>query len=72
MENAGIEVSFPVKISNADNCMCTACHSIGRVVKLKLPETLYDLTGSLYTQYSEYWICSSCREKLMQALMRGD
>ena len=72
MANEELKVSFPAKISNTDNCICNACHHIGRVVKLELPETLYDRKGLLKTEYSEYWICFNCREKLMNALMWGE
>ena len=72
MANEELKVSFPVKISAADNCICNACHHIGRVIKMELPETLFDRNGILKTEYSEYWICFNCREKLMKALMWGD
>lgn len=72
MTNDELKVDFPAKVSDADNCICTACHHIGRVVKLKLPETLYNGKGLLETEYSGYWICFNCREKLMNALMWGD
>lgn len=71
MANEELNVSFTAKISNADHCICNACHHIGRVVKLELPETLFGRNGILKTEYSEYWICFNCREKLMYALMWG-
>lgn len=71
MANKELKVSFPAKISCADYCICNACHHLGRVVKLKLPETLYR-NGRLTTEYEAYWICLNCREKLMNALMWGN
>lgn len=61
-------VEFPVKVSTAENCTCSACHGSGRVTKLRLPETLYHDRRNLTTKYSEYWLCKSCRDKLLQAL----
>jgi hypothetical protein len=71
MTNEGLNVEFRSKVSTADNCICNACHNVGKVVKLELPETLYR-KGVLKTEYNEYWICLNCREKLIQVLMWGD
>ena len=71
MANTELKVKFPAKVSEADNCCCSACHHIGRVVKLQMPNTLFNREGILKTQYSEYWLCFNCREKLMQSLMWG-
>ena len=73
MANEKLPVKFPCEISNADNCICSACHHLGRVVKLKLPKTQYRRDGKkLFTKYTEYWLCLNCREKLMHNLMWGD
>lgn len=65
------EVEFRAKVSAASNCVCAACHNVGRVVKLELPRTLYR-KGILQTEYSEYWLCLNCRESLVQALVWPD
>ena len=73
MANKKKDVNFPCEISSADNCICSACHGLGRVVKLQLPETLYHRMGEgLSTEYTSYWLCLNCRKKLMQSLMWGN
>ena len=72
MANEELTVNFTAKISCTDNCICNACHHLGRVIKLELPETQYNRDGILRTKYSNYWICLNCREKLMNALMWGN
>jgi hypothetical protein len=72
MANEKLTVKFPVEISKANNCVCSACHGLGRVVKLKLPETLYNKNGILQTRYTDYWICFNRREKLTGALIWGN
>ena len=34
-------VRFRAEMSTADNCVCNACHNVGKVVKLTIPETKY-------------------------------
>ena len=58
-------------MTEASNCTCTACHNVGRAVKLGLPRTLYR-DGILQTEYREYWLCLSCRKALVQALVWPD
>lgn len=73
MANKKLTVNFPCEVSGATNCLCSACHNLGRVVKLELPKTLYHQRGKgLSTRYTSYWLCFNCREKLMQSLMWGD
>ena len=72
MANEKLTVKFPCDISNADNCICSACHNVGGVAKLQMPNTLFNGKGILKTEYSEYWLCFNCREKLMHSLMWGD
>lgn len=72
MECEELVVSFPSKVSEADNCICRACHHLGKVVKLALPTTLYHNAKGLSTVYKNYWLCMNCREKLMNALMWGE
>lgn len=72
MTNKESKVRFPVEVDNADNCICSACHHIGRVIKLKLPGTIYDKDNMVNTYYVNYWICFNCREKLMKSLMWGE
>ena len=72
VRESGLTVKFSSEVSGADNCMCHACHHIGRVVKLKLPLTMYHDGKRLSTTYSNYWLCFNCREKLIDALMWGD
>ena len=61
-------VKFTAKMSAYDNCVCNACHNLGKVVKLTIPNTLYFDGKKLTTKYHEYWLCMDCRKKLMRAL----
>lgn len=72
MANEKRDVRFPASVSKSDNCICTACHGIGRVTKLELPETLYFDRSGLSTQYNSYWLCNDCRKKLVNSLVWGD
>lgn len=66
----GLQVEFPVEVSIADNCFCNACHGVGRATKIKLPDTRYRGLGMtvLATAYDDYWLCDSCKGKLVEAL----
>ena len=72
MGNKKLNVKFPSVISDATNCLCDACHKVGRVIKLELPETKYHNVKRLSTKYMSYWLCFNCREKLTEALIWGD
>ena len=61
-------VKFPAKMSTCDNCVCSACHNVGEVIKLKIPETKYFDGKKLTTRYGELWLCMDCRKKLIRAL----
>lgn len=61
-------VNFPAKMSTYDNCVCNACHNVGKVIKLEIPETKYFDGNNLTTNYTELWLCMDCRKKLIQAL----
>ncbi len=63
-----LEVSFKATTSEFDNCICSACHATERVVKVILPRTLYYDGKNLSTKYDRYWLCESCRIKLINAL----
>lgn len=63
-------VRFRAEMSTADNCICNACHNVGKVVKLTIPETKYFDGKNLTTQYSELWLCMKCRESLIQLLTK--
>ena len=67
-----LNVKFSSEISNASNCMCDACHNLGKVIKLELPVTKYHDGKRLTTEYSNYWLCFNCREKLTNALIWGE
>jgi len=69
MKNERFDVEFRTKASTSYNCTCTACHGIGRVTKLRLPVTLYHKGRVLITERNGYWLCETCRDKLIQALM---
>lgn len=72
MANERFCVEFRTTPSSADNCICNACHHVGRVIKLEVPETTYNNGGKLKTKYRPFWLCFNCREKLMKALMWGE
>jgi hypothetical protein len=63
-----MDVKFISKMSKYENCSCTACHDVGRVMKVSLPTTLFHDGRNLSTKYKEYWLCCSCRSKLSNAL----
>ena len=63
-----LDVEFKTSMSKASNCICNACHGSGQVLSLSLPETLYFDRKHLTTEYSPYWVCRSCRDKLVKAL----
>ena len=65
-------VNFSSEIGTADNCICNACHHIGYVIKLVVPETTYNNGGKLKTKYRPFWLCRHCRDKLVKALEWGD
>lgn len=62
------DIVFPSNITQANNCLCSACHALGRVIKLAMPTTLYFDTEKLTTNYHPYWLCKECRDKLVRAL----
>lgn len=68
MDREKLDVNFTAKLSRHDNCSCSACHGIGRVMKIGLPETKYFDGGQLTARYRDYWICAKCRTKLAHAL----
>ena len=68
MELERKNVRFKSVPSTADNCICNACHGTGQVMKLSLPETRYFDGKHLTTKYNPYWVCRSCRDKLVKAL----
>lgn len=72
MENEELTANFYSAISQSEYCLCSACHHLGRVVKLTLPRTFYRGGKELTTQLESYWLCFNCREKLMGALMGGE
>ena len=61
---------FRAETSTADTCVCNACHNVGNVVKLTIPETKYFDRKNLTTRYSEFWLCMNCRESLIQSLTK--
>ena len=65
-------VKFQSELSTYDNCICNACHHIGHVIKLVVPETTYNNGGKLTTKYRPFWLCRRCRDKLVKALEWGD
>ena len=70
-EKNGVSVKFTGERSDYNNCVCAACHAIGYVTKLKLPETLFHRvrnTSKLKTEYRNYWLCDECMDKLIKEL----
>lgn len=61
-------VAFRSEIGNTDNCICNACHHVGYVIKLEMPETTHNNGGKLRTKYRPFWLCRNCRDKLVKAL----
>ena len=58
-------VIFRAKMSTADNCVCNACHNVGKVTKLTVPETKYFDGRKLTTHYFDFWLCMDCREAFL-------
>ena len=67
-----IDVEFTSKNSEYGNCICTACHGSAFVTKIKMPETLFHDGKRLSTRYSDYWLCPTCKNKLIKALLGGE
>lgn len=63
-------VIFRAKMDTADNCVCNACHNVGKVTKLTIPETKYFDSRKLTTHYFDFWLCMDCRERLIRALTK--
>ena len=63
-----LEVVFAAVKSKQDNCICDCCHGSGKVLKLRMPKTLYYDGKTLTTRYGDFWICNECRERLTAAL----
>ena len=61
-------MEFNATISKHDNCICSACYDIGRVIKITLPLILNHDDEVISTPYREYWLCDSCKAKLIKAL----
>lgn len=61
-------VVFKSEKSAFDNCICNACHHVGFVLKLELPETTYTRSGKLNTKYRSFWMCKKCAAELSVAL----
>ena len=71
MESEELSVKFYSTISTSEYCLCSACHHLGRVVKLTLPRTFYRGGKELITQLESYWLCKNCRNKLVETLVWG-
>lgn len=67
-ENERKEVAFAAEMSASEHCACDACHAEARVLKISLPYSKYYGCDELATRYREYWLCQSCRKKLMSAV----
>lgn len=65
---SGLDVQFTASASATDNCICDCCHSVGKVIKLQIPETKYFDGRGLSTKYSGLWVCENCCSKLAVAL----
>ena len=61
-------VRFSAEVSDSVYCCCDACHRCTRVIKLKLPVTLFYDRQTLSTQYHPRWLCCDCADKLLAAL----
>jgi len=71
MDSEKLEVTFSVKESEYDNCLCDCCHGTGHVLKVKMPTTLYKNGKDLTTNYSNLWLCNDCRKKLSDVLLNS-
>lgn len=66
--NDKCDVTFKTKMSQHPHYHCDACYDIARVMKVTLQQTRCFDGKTLSAQYSEYWICDTCRTKLVHAL----
>lgn len=71
MANDRKKAEFISRISQANNCLCDACHGLGQVIKLEVPTTKYYDGIHLATKVRSYWLCRECRDKLVKALEWG-
>ncbi len=60
------DVEFRGQLSDKNTCFSPACHKMGFVLKLTVPDTGYHDGKHLSTKYHEYWVCDDCVEKLAQ------
>lgn len=68
MSDYAENVRFTAQVSASIYCCCDGCHRCARVIKLKLPETLYHDHKTLNTKYFPRWFCRDCADKLLAAL----
>lgn len=69
MKNERLDVEFTAVRRQRNNCCCTACHGLGSVTVVRLPETSYGaISGKLSTVYTPYWLCDSCKMQLQKVL----
>ena len=64
-----LDVKFTATESEHSNCICTCCHATDKVLKLNIPNTLYYDGKTLSTTYFGFWLCQTCREKLINAIL---
>lgn len=68
MSKDRLDVEFHSEDSKYDNCICSCCHGTGKVKKIRIPTTLYYNGKNLTTKYQDYWLCESCKNKLLKAI----
>lgn len=68
----GLDIDFQPQRIERNNCLCYCCHNTGKVLKIKIPSTLFHNGKTLTTKYREMWLCEKCEEKLRNSLaIRG-
>lgn len=64
-----LDVKFTATESEQSNCICTCCHATDKVLKLNIPNTMYFDGKTLSTTYYGFWLCPTCRHKLIKSLL---
>lgn len=70
----GRYVRFFAVISNNNKCVCSFCGCVDQVYKLMYPltEVKPNTADISRTSYRDVWLCSHCRESMMQALFNAE
>lgn len=64
-----VDTSVRAEMSRYGDCVCDMCFDNGYVVKVEIPYVAYDGMRDLYVRHKGLWMCESCRDKLVSAIL---